>query len=64
MHPVMGAAEAERLQFMVGVADKIPVGEEQQLDQVPAQVAGSRAGPLRTLHIGVRSGLRNLCQSC
>ncbi len=51
-HPVMGAAEAESLQLMVGVADKIPVGEEQQLDDVPAQVAGMRASPLHTLRIG------------
>jgi hypothetical protein len=40
-HPVVGPAEPERLEFMVGVADKIPVGEKQQLDNVPAQVAGS-----------------------
>ena len=39
-HPVMGAAEAERLQLVVGVADEIAIGEEQQLDDVPAQFAG------------------------
>jgi hypothetical protein len=27
---------------MIGVADEIPVGEEQQLDDIPAQIAGSR----------------------
>ena len=42
-HPVMGPAEPERLQLMVGVADEIAIGEEQQLDDVPAQIAG--AGP-------------------
>jgi hypothetical protein len=36
-HPVMGPAEPENLQFVVGVADEIAVGEEQQLDDVPAQ---------------------------
>ena len=41
-HPVMGAAEAEGLQLMVGVADEIAVGEEQQLDDIPAQSAGPR----------------------
>ncbi len=39
-HPVMGAAEAERLELMVGIADEVAVGEEQQFDDVPAQFAG------------------------
>ena len=33
--PVMGTAEAELGQHLVGVADEIAVGEKQQLDQVP-----------------------------
>jgi hypothetical protein len=28
--------EAESLQLMIGIADKITVGEEQQLDDIPA----------------------------
>ena len=42
-HPVMRPAEAERLQLMVGVADEIAIGKEQQLDDIPAQIA-RRAG--------------------
>ena len=38
-HPVMRAAEPEGLQLLIGVADEIAVGEEQQLDDVPAQIA-------------------------
>jgi hypothetical protein len=34
-HPVMGAAEPESLQHVIGITDEIPVGEEQQLDNVP-----------------------------
>ncbi len=41
-HPVMRPAEAEGLQFMVGVAHEIAVGEEQQLDDIPAQIAVAR----------------------
>ena len=41
-HPVMRPAEAERLELMVGIADEVAVGEEQQLDDVPAQFAGPR----------------------
>ena len=44
--PVMGPAEAERLQLLVGIADEIAIGEEQQLDDIPAQIASSRSiGP-------------------
>ena len=53
-HPVMGAAESERLQLMVGIADEIPVGEEQQLDDVPAQIGRRR---------GRRTPLRPPCES-
>jgi hypothetical protein len=43
-HPVVRPAEAENLQLMVGIADEVAVGEEQQLDDIPAQsaVAGRR----------------------
>ena len=44
-HPMMGAAEAELLQHFVGVADEVPVGVEQQLDDVPDRLA--RAGGRR-----------------
>jgi hypothetical protein len=40
-HPVMRPAEPESLQLVVGVADEIPVGEEQQLNDIPTQIAGS-----------------------
>ena len=39
-HPVMRAPEAELGQRLVGVADEVPVGEEQQLDQVEDRLAG------------------------
>src|ERR1700733_9893303 len=54
-HPVMGPAEPERLQLMVGVADEIAIGEEQQLDDVPAQIAGPGDGgpPFGRPRIGV-----------
>jgi hypothetical protein len=35
----MGPAEAESLQLLVGIADEIAIGEEQQLDDIPAQIA-------------------------
>jgi hypothetical protein len=35
----MGPAEAESLQFLVGIADEIAIGEEQQLNDIPAQIA-------------------------
>jgi hypothetical protein len=38
-HPVMRPPEPESLQFMVGVADEIAVREEQELDDIPAQIA-------------------------
>ena len=41
-HPVMGPAEPESLELMVGIADEVAVGEEQQFDDVPAQFAGPR----------------------
>ena len=46
MHdPVMGPAESENLQFIVGVTDEVPVGEEQKLDRTAQQglVRGGRA---------------------
>ena len=39
-HPVVGAAETELFQHMIGVADEVAVGEKQQFDDVPALVAG------------------------
>ena len=35
-HPVVRPAEAELRQHIVGIADEIAVGEEQQLDDIPA----------------------------
>jgi hypothetical protein len=55
-HPVVRPAEPERLQLMIGVTDEIPVGEEQELDDIPAQI-GTRWGgrtPFRRPRIGVR----------
>ena len=45
-HPVMGAAEAELVQHLVGIADEIAIGEEQKLDDVPDRLGrrGRRAG--------------------
>jgi hypothetical protein len=43
-HPVMGPAEAERFELMVGIAHEIAIGEEQELDDIPAQFAGPGAG--------------------
>ena len=54
-HAVMGAAEAELGQHLVGVADEIAIGEEQQLDDVPDRLgagAGAAAPP------GARPGRR------
>jgi hypothetical protein len=34
--PVMGPAEAKSLQLVVGIADEVAVGKEQQLDDIPA----------------------------
>ena len=35
-HPVMRPPEPERLELMVGIADEVAIGEEQQLDDIPA----------------------------
>ena len=57
-HPVMRPAEAEGLQLMIGVADEIAIGEEQQLDDIPAQIAGAQGGGAARLpRIGVAGGL-------
>ena len=42
-HPVMRAAEPELRQLVVGVADEIAIGEEQQLDDVPDRLGRPRA---------------------
>jgi hypothetical protein len=54
-HPVMRPAEAERLELMVGIAHKVAVGEEQQLDDIPAQIAraGGAGRSLRAPRIGL-----------
>ena len=41
-HPVMRPSEAERLELLVGIADEVAVGEEQELDDIPAQIARAR----------------------
>jgi hypothetical protein len=38
----MGPAETERLKLLVGIAHEIAIGEEQQLNDIPAQIAGAR----------------------
>ena len=43
-HAVMRAAEAEFGERLVGIADEVAIGEEQQFDQVPDRLAGGRAG--------------------
>ena len=43
-HPVMGAAEAELFEHVVGIAHEVAVGEEQELDHVPDRLIG---GPRR-----------------
>jgi hypothetical protein len=40
----MRPSEPESLQLMIGVTDEIAVGEEQQLDDIPAQIAGPGVG--------------------
>ena len=42
-HPVMRPAEAELGQHVVGIADEVAVGEEQQLDEVPDRLAAVQA---------------------
>jgi len=63
-YPVMRPAEPESLQFVIGVADEIPVGEEQELDDIPAPIGGARAAGRRSApsNRGRRRELRNLCQ--
>ena len=46
-HPVMGAAEAEFRQHLVGIADEIPIGEEQELDDLPHRLAIASGTRLR-----------------
>src|SRR5262249_48181338 len=54
-HPVMGPAEAERLELMVGIAHEVAVGEEQELNDIPAQIArtGAAGGGLGAPRIGL-----------
>ena len=45
MHdPVMRPAESEGLEHLVGIADKVPIGEEQEFDDVPTKFAGATRG--------------------
>ena len=46
-HAMVGAAEAELCQHLVGIADEIAVGEEQQLDEVPARLQRRAPRPVR-----------------
>jgi len=57
-HAMMGAAEVELLQHLVGVADEIAIGEEQQFDQIEIGLGGLE-GRLRyrSLRRVRRSGL-------
>src|SRR6185312_384752 len=61
-HPVMGAAEPESLELVVGIADEVAVGEEQQFNDVPAQFAGpqGRGSTGGALRIGARRALRKI----
>ena len=42
-HAMVGAAEAEFCQHLVGIADEIAIGEEQKLDEIPARLLRRRA---------------------
>ena len=55
-HPMMRPAEAEGLELMVGVADEVAIGEEQEFDDVPAQVGRRRNGSVRLASPGVGGG--------
>ena len=60
MHdPVMGAAEAENFEFIIGVTDEVAIGKEQQLDDIPAQFVrpGGLGRALETLRIRGVGGL-------
>ncbi len=46
-HAVMGPAETEFFQHIVGLAGEIPVGEEQKLDEPDHGVVGRRAARRR-----------------
>src|SRR6516164_636889 len=61
-HAVMGAAEAEGFELMVGVADEIAVGEEQQFDDIPAQIALARGwrARVRSSRISACHGVREI----
>ncbi len=46
-HPVVRPAEPEHLELVIGIADEVPIGKEQQFDDIPAQIArlqGRRLG--------------------
>src|SRR6185437_5098629 len=48
-HAMVGTAEAELRQHLVGIADEVAIGEEQQLDQVPDRLS-------RRLGVGLGRG--------
>jgi hypothetical protein len=61
-HPVMRPAEPESLQLVVGVADEVAVGKEQQLDEIPAQIgmAGGSGSSFSRPRISVGRGTREI----
>ena len=63
-HAVVRAAEAELGQHIVGIADEVAVGEEQELDEIPDRLGGMR--PLLGLgrRRAGRQGWKYLCQPC
>lgn len=59
--PMVGATERERFQHMIGFGDKVPIGEKQQLDQVPG---GFRLAILRDIPRRAGRLLRTVGQIC
>jgi hypothetical protein len=55
----MRPAEPESLQFVIGVTDEIPVGKEQEFDDIPAQIGRARGSrtPFRSPRIRVARGI-------
>ncbi|UYO48621.1 hypothetical protein KQX64_22320 [Rhodopseudomonas palustris] len=59
---MVGAAESERFEHMVGVTDEVPIGEEQQLDDVPPRrmrigAAGERSPDGRIISLKFMSAM-------
>src|SRR4029079_15650469 len=56
-HPVMRPAKPELRQDMVRIANEVPVGKEQKLDNVPNRLAvGNRFGELGRTGLAFNSG--------